>query len=327
MNTGRISIVIPTYQREKVLLDTIRYLLELAEPPSEILIVDQTEETSPDVLEFFQTLEKKVPDIGKTAVRRIQLPEPSIPHAMNVGLQEAKEEIVLFLDDDIIPDKQLVSNHWKTHKEFPDAAAVVGQVLQPEENFEILKAENLETETSAFQSSPLRCDLSFRFNSSEPAWVTNVMAGNLSVKKEAALRAGGFDENFIPPVSFRFETEFAKRLVAAGGRIRFEPGASIRHLRAGQGGVRSRGSHLTSASPVHGVGDYYYALLHGNGLSRFTYMAIRPLRQVRTKFHLAHPWYIPVKLIGELRAIALAFRLSRKRPQLLLQSHQGDRSC
>ena len=36
---------------------------------------------------------------------------------MNVGLLEAKGEIVLFLDDDIIPDAKLVPVHFEAQKE------------------------------------------------------------------------------------------------------------------------------------------------------------------------------------------------------------------
>jgi hypothetical protein len=38
---------------------------------------------------------------------------------------------------------------------------------------------------------------------------------------------------------------------------------------------------------------------------------------VRTRFHLRHPWLIPVKFLGELRALGLAWRISRRPPQLL----------
>ena len=39
----RVSVVIPTYRREQVLLDTVKSLLELYPPALEILVVDQTE--------------------------------------------------------------------------------------------------------------------------------------------------------------------------------------------------------------------------------------------------------------------------------------------
>jgi hypothetical protein len=176
---------------------------------------------------------------------------------------------------------------------------------------------------SAFIPHPssLTQDMRFAFNGGNPAWVANVMAGNLCVNRERALRVGGFDANFTPPVAYRFETEFAKRLLAAGGRIWFEPRASIRHLRAARGGTRSQGSHLNSASPVHGVGDYYFALRCGHGWGRVAYMACRPVREVRTRFHLRHPWFIPVKLLGEMRALLLALRLWQQGPRLLPTKH------
>ena len=64
---------------------------------------------------------------------------------MNRGLREAKGDIVLFLDDDIIPDKNLVAAHRETHVEHPDTWAVVGQVMQ-EANAEGLKTEKLKKE-------------------------------------------------------------------------------------------------------------------------------------------------------------------------------------
>ena len=48
----KISMAIPTYHRDQVLIDTVRDLLALDPPPAEILVLDQ-------------------------------MPEPSIPRAMN----------------------------------------------------------------------------------------------------------------------------------------------------------------------------------------------------------------------------------------------------
>lgn len=293
-----LTIVIPTLGRESVLLDTVRGLLALEEPAEEILVVDQTPRHQPETEAALAAWE------ASGRIRLLRRATPAVVPAMNHGLREARHPLVLFLDDDIIPAPGLVRAHRAAHAAHPGAWAVVGQVLQPGEEPSDLPAVG--------PRGGLRADLDFPFRSSRPDWVVNVMAGNLSVRRERALALGGFDVRYTPPVSFRFETDFARRVIAAGGRIRFEPLASIRHLRASSGGTRSKGGHLASASPIHGVGDYYFALTHGRGWERWSYILIRPFRQVRTRFHLCHPWWIPVKFVGELRAIALACALARE---------------
>lgn len=136
---------------------------------------------------------------------------------------------------------------------------------------------------------------------------------SLSVKRDGVIAAGAFDETFVG-VAYRFETEFARRLIERGGRIRYCPEASIHHLRASKGGTRATGSHLTSADPKYGVGDYYFALISSVPTSeKVAYMLRRPIREVCTRFHLRRPWYIPIKLAGEFRAALLAMRLSLRK--------------
>jgi len=289
----RVSAAIPTYGREEVLLDTIHALLALPVRPDEILIVDQTEKHSAVVETTLKALD------ARGAIRWIRRSPPSIPASMNHALRAAAGELVLFLDDDIHPAPRLIEAHRRAHRS-EEIWAVSGQVLQPG-----------QTEIDAPPERRSRWgDMDFPYNQNRGAWVDNVMAGNLSVRRAAALAIGGFDENFVG-VAYRFETDFARRIVAAGGRIWFEPSASIRHLQAPSGGTRTHGNHLTSASPAHSVGDYYFALMTLER-GRARYMASRMVRAVRTRFHLTHPWWIPVKLVGELRGLALALRLRRR---------------
>lgn len=98
----RISVVIPTYRREEVLIASIRDLLALDEAPAEILVIDQTEEHDAATTACLREFEER------GSIRWFQLAEPSIPTAMNKGLIEARHDIVLFLDDDIRPDADLV---------------------------------------------------------------------------------------------------------------------------------------------------------------------------------------------------------------------------
>jgi GT2 family glycosyltransferase len=249
-------------------------------------------------------------------IRWIRYDKPHLTRSMNRGLLEAKSAIVLFTDDDVIPAPGWLLGHIKAHRKHADAWAVVGQILQPGE-----QAEDIDY---APRGGHIFRFLDFPFRSTRGRYIENAMAGNLSLKREQALQVGGFDENFPPPVASRFESEFAKRVVRAGGKVWFEPRAGLRHLAADSGGVRSQGSHLTSASPIHGIGDCYFALRTGGGLEKWRYLARKPFREVMTKFHLRHPWWIPVKLVGEMRALSNALRLGSKRPRYINTANEDE---
>ena len=292
-----LSVVIPTYRRDQVLVDTIRCLHALHPPADEIVIVDQSEQHDPETTSALQAWH----DAGR--ICWLRLTQPSITHAMNSGLTQARSDIVLFLDDDIIPDANLVAAHAQAQAE-NICNIVAGQVLQPGE--EVLA-----------QSPPKG---EFLFRSGKRTWVHELMGGNFSVKKATALKLGGFDENFVR-VAYRFEAEFCDRATTAGEKILFEPAASIRHLRVGSGGTRSFGEHLTTIKPHHAVGAYYFLLRARHVRRRWWQMVLRPLRAVRTRHHLHRPWWIPLTLAAEFAGFAWALLL-RTREQKLIRSQQ-----
>jgi len=297
MTPDQVTVAIPTYGRDEVLVATIEALLGLG--ASELVVVDQTPRHGPVTEARLEAL------AARRRIRWIRLSPPSIPVAMNVALREATRPLVLFVDDDVIPGDHLLIGHATSYAD--DATwGVVGQVLQP--------GQQPAPGPHRFTMSGLGACLDFPFNSAIPAQVANVMAGNLSVRREMALAVGGFDENFVG-VAYRFETEFCRRLLRAGGRVLFQPAASIHHLRTPTGGTRIYGSHQTSVSPMHGVGDYYFAMREGLGMEALGYILRRPLREVCTRFHLRRPWWILPKLIGELRALGLAVRLRARGPR------------
>ncbi len=294
----RVSVVIPTLGREDVLVRTLERVMALG-PAHETIVVDQTERHEADTTEFLSRHHER----GR--LRWLRRSPPSIPGAMNAGLLEAGGTVVLFLDDDVEPSTELLVRHMAAHDEFSEAWAVAGQVLQPGVQ---------PTPGKGSSGRGFWRDLEFPFASTDRAWVLSVMAGNLSVKRARALQVGGFDENF-EGVAYRFETEFCRRLADAGGRTLFEPGATLRHLRAPTGGTRTAGSHLTSVDPIHSMGDYYFAMKAGLSFETVTYMLRRPLREVATRFHLRHPWFIPVKWIAEVRAFLWALEAIRRGPR------------
>lgn len=275
-----ISIAIPTYRREQVLLDTIDYLLALQPAASEILVLDQTENHEPSTELRLQEL------VESGSIRWLRCDQPSIPKAMNRGLLEANHDIVLFLDDDIRPETKLLIAHCATHQTHNDVL-VAGRVIQPwQEGMDFSEND------------------SFHFACLKSSWVEEFMGGNFSIRRETALSFGGFDENFVR-VAYRFEAEFAYRFLKAGNRIYFEPHACLHHLKAEDGGTRTFGEHLTTCKPGHAVGAYYYFLRTGSG---FDFIR-RPLQSIATQYHLRHPWQIPLTLLAEFRGMLWAFKL------------------
>ena len=286
-----LTLVIPTYRREDVLLDTLDRLLAIEKRASEILVVDQTEDHQHSTEERLGRL------AGTGAIRWLRLDKPSIPCAMNTGLEEARQETVLFLDDDVVPLGDLLGAHLRAH-EATDASLVAGRVLQPWDP------------PTGTPDSPLS-----RFSGAEPQWNRDFMGGNFSMRRSLAVRLGGFDENFVG-AAYNYEKEFAGRLLEAGRRIRFEPKAAIRHLQASTGGTRSHGLSYATIKPHHAVGEYYY-LLRGRLVDRrVRNLMTRPVRAISTRHHLHNPWWIPLTLATELLAFSWALSLAARGPRL-----------
>jgi GT2 family glycosyltransferase len=302
-----VAIAIPTYGRDQVLLDTITACVNQKEPAGEILVIDQTPEHEAATARTLHDWH------DRGVIRWEKRTMPSQPGAMNHALRVTGKPLLLFLDDDVVPAEGFIRTHVDVHNQYAKCA-VVGQIIQPWQT-------PTDITPPACRSS-LTEDFDFPFHTTRACWLKNAMSGHLSVVRDLAMEVGGFDENF-KGAAYRFDTEFARRVIHHGGRVRFCPGASLRHLRAERGGTRVHGNHLASADPIHGVGDYYFAMLQGWNGSTTGYMARRMVREVATKFHLRHPWYIPVKLVGEFRAFLWALQLKRQGPAHLQGGGRG----
>ena len=288
----KISVAIPSYGRDHVLVDTLRDVLNLNPPPAEVLVLDQTSAHASDV----ETMLREWDAAGE--IRWVRLREPSIPRAMNQGLLVASHDIVLFLDDDIRPEPGLLRAHLAAHRDTA-ATLVAGRVVQP------------------WQAGvDFSINTGFHFASLLPAWITEFMGGNFSIRRQAALDLGGFDENFVR-VAYRFEAEFAYRLQRAGHRIYFEPAACLYHLKVATGGTRNFGEHLTTIKPDHAVGAYYYCLRTWSSWPSLGRFLATAARSVATRHHLRRPWWIPVTLVAQLLGMGWALGLYLSGPRYL----------
>jgi len=300
MSSVSLTVAIPTYNRDGVLVDTIRRILALVPRAAEIIVLDQTTEHALDVEQALAAWNHS----GE--IRWLHLSKPLIPGAMNRGLIEASHHFVLFLDDDILPSSNLLQKHLCA-LEKTGAALVAGKVVQPwHEGKELSKAEG------------------FHFASMRAGWIREFMGGNFTVRRDVALKLGGFDEQFLR-VAYKFEAEFAYRLNRAGYRIFYEPEACVRHLKVSGGGTRTFGDHLRSHRPNHTVGAYYFIMRTWSGWQSLLHLLGRPLRAIVTRHHLRRPWWIPATLIAELSGMAWALVLAGQGPRYLSSGKSAKR--
>lgn len=293
----KVSVGIATFNRGETLLETIEHLLgQRSSALAEIVVADQTPRHSDEIESRLASW------VSEGSIRHLRFPTPSIILAMNALLRESRSEIVLYLDDDVLPAPGLIDAHLEAYGD-PAVWTVAGQVIQP---------WNSGTEHYRDQDgSDLTQSLDFRFNSTIRQTIENVVGCNFSVRKQKAISIGGFDEQFTG-AAYRFETDFAKRIVREGGSVLFEPKASVHHLKQDHGGLRSFGEHLRSASAVHGTGDYYYAMQYAKRGEIVRYLARRLRSNLLNRYTLRNPWFLPGKTIGEIRGFFAAKRQKRE---------------
>jgi len=230
----RISVVIPTWGRVQEPVRTLQDLTRQTRLPDEIIVVDQNQ---PAVLELDQVLE------GIPYARQIRASRPGVCPNYNLGWRESRGEIVLFLDDDVELDPELIASHLRLYddEEKQPASAgktkklplggVAGRVEQP--------AGDLDPHAivQVGKYFALTGKVIGNFNSVKPCEVQIAPGGNMSFYRSVLEKIGGFDSGFSGN-GFFFETDASLRVCEAGYRILFEPRATLKHLMAPRGGAR-----------------------------------------------------------------------------------------
>jgi GT2 family glycosyltransferase len=108
--------------------------------------------------------------------------------ARNVGIQKAGGEFVVFIDDDVVAEPQLLAEHARSHHEAGQDAVVLGPLLTPE-SFEMVPWVRWEQEMLMKQyRALLRGDW-------QPS-ARQFYTGNASLRRSHILAADGFDESF-----------------------------------------------------------------------------------------------------------------------------------
>jgi GT2 family glycosyltransferase len=213
--TPRISVVIPTLGRVATLRRVLERLHTQTAPADdfEVIVVADA------ALSNLEELDGLVRTDG-FRVRRLQASSPGASAARNVGWTAAAGSLLLFIDDDVLPDADLLRQHLVWHQRHPSIAiGVLGQVRWAD-----------ELRVTPFMRW-LEHGIQFNYPSitgEETVW-GNFYTANVSVKRALVERAGGFDEQRLP---FGYEDlDLALRMYRADGfRLLYNRSALAEHL-------------------------------------------------------------------------------------------------
>ncbi|BAN01774.1 putative glycosyltransferase [Ilumatobacter coccineus YM16-304] len=206
-----VSVIIPTFNRRDRLERVLRALEhQTHRGPLEVVVVsDGSTDGSHEFLRSHGL------DLDVMAVQ-IDNSGPAV--ARNVGIDHASKDLVLFLDDDVVPEPDLVEQHVREHGNSGNRhLVVIGPMLSP------VDAEYEPwVEWEQFQLSKQYQSLGE--NDVEPSY-RQFYTGNASLFREHLVRLGGFDSSFRRAE----DVELAFRLHQAGLVFRFCPTARGMH--------------------------------------------------------------------------------------------------
>ena len=91
---SKVSIIIPTLNRASSLARTLGFISKSSILPDEVIIVDQSPRDTAEKT-------KKLCDSQTLKIKYIHINEPSLTGARNAGIELCKNDIAIFMDDDV----------------------------------------------------------------------------------------------------------------------------------------------------------------------------------------------------------------------------------
>jgi GT2 family glycosyltransferase len=206
----RASVIICTYRRDKVLVETVDQVLAQADARVEVVVVDQKAQHDSVTSEYLKAKS------DKGLIRYFNLEQAGLTRARNFGAGQARGAVLLFCDDDVVPCPNWIREHIGMYED-QEVSAVAGQVLNV---------------------GQCARDAPGSFDHNQPLQAFGALHGaNFSIRKSVYESIGGSDEN-LGVHAYTEDCVLAHRLLKGDHRISYCPSASVLHLMSPVGGCR-----------------------------------------------------------------------------------------
>lgn len=278
MSLNSISVVICTVDRCQSLRNTLKSLDQCKSSFAELIVVHgpSQDETNHLLQEYDYLIDKVI----ETSSRNVSV-------ARNLGLKEANQDIIVYVDDDVIPPQDWLNTHFSFYKLYgQECGCVAGSVkdkTKPDTPLQFSRGIN----GLLSECKPILSENTAKRHLSSNYWFSGVMGANASYRREALLQIGGFDEFFE---YFLEETDVCLRLIKSGYKIYYTD-KSVDHYPA-KSHNRQDQKHLTCWYSL-AKNTTYFALKHAFNKIPFPILVIRLtlllvyrclLRIIRLKF-------------------------------------------
>jgi glucosyl-dolichyl phosphate glucuronosyltransferase len=226
----KISVIVCTYSRADSIKDLLNCLLiqEFNEDYEVIVVDNNSQDNTKQVVGSFE---------AKFNGRLCYFFEPrqGKPYALNLGIKEARGEILVFTDDDCLVQNDYLSNIYETFQKYGNEVGIVGGKIRPHWSgdsnppqwfADIQPGSKLESYFKGplgildYGKDPYIIDYSHDVPANG-----HFYGANISIRKEALVRHGYFD----PKMTLGQDTEICLRLFRAGVKGVYSPQVVVHH--------------------------------------------------------------------------------------------------
>jgi GT2 family glycosyltransferase len=196
-----VSVIVTTHKRPEALRRCVDALArqQADTPPFEVIVANDAANRLADPVPGARVLDTG--GVGTGAAR-------------NAGAAAARGELLLFLDDDLVPEPDLVARHAATHRDDEERVAIGYCAPRP-------RYKNL----ASFGAAAWWEDHYRSLRDAASLTFMDVLSGNMSVRRATLRRVGGFN----PELGRREDWEWGIRVLEAGVQVVYEPDARASH--------------------------------------------------------------------------------------------------
>lgn len=206
-----VSVVVPTFNRRSSLQRLLEGLAAQSYPAAQFEVVVVDDGSTDGTAELLRDL------VLPYEMRVLNQEHGGPGAARNLGVAAARGELIAFLDDDVVPARNLLREHVETHGTARDSV-VIGPMSPPAASWQ--RPAWVRWEEDKLQTQ-YRDMLAGKYACTPRQFYT----GNASLSRAGFLAGGGFDTTYRRAE----DVELAYRLRDLGARFIFNPRADVTH--------------------------------------------------------------------------------------------------